>query len=603
MGGRSISTRDPVGSGTSTTDVSARAEQPVGRSRRWDADRVLFTCALAVALLPFVVSGVALTIGGRGYRSFFDRALLEVTVREVGRHAVNVGAYSLGKWHHPGPALFYALAIPYRLLGGRPWSLLVGALVVNAAAVVGVGIVARRRAGTGFALAALAGTSIVTHALGPSFVRDPWNPFVLAMPMALLVFLTWSITEGDTSALPWVGGVASFVVQAHVGTLVPVMSIVGAGGIMLALRRRSERREGTAAGSRRPMLTGGMVLVVLWLPPLVDAATHSGGNLRTLFDYFRDARSRQTLGAGAKTVAAQLTVPPPWLTGDPLRHAQILDVRLTLPHAPIPWIGLCSVIALALAWRRGARTTVRLGLIVVVALVAAAVAISRVSEDLTYWFAAYVPVLGMLAALATGYALWETAFARRRVPRALRRGVAALLGVAIGLPAITLAVSSADARRVPQREESQAIEAVSSGTLRALRRIREPVLVRAAGGSWPALPALVALLEGHGIRTLVQSRDPFAIYLPASVQRGGQTVGAVVTITAATRAASYPRAPRERLVAGHALTLPDLPPELNGKTGEGSHLSSAQRDHLVASLQARSRAAQQFVVFLSPARP
>ena len=56
----------------------------------------------------------------------------------MGRHPVLIGLYSRDGWSHPGPLLYYTLALPYRLTGGNPAGLLVGALAVNGAAVGGM---------------------------------------------------------------------------------------------------------------------------------------------------------------------------------------------------------------------------------------------------------------------------------------------------------------------------------------------------------------------------------------------------------------------------------------------------------------------------------
>ena len=83
------------------TELVAAAFEPRRDQRRIGATlrrgtqdgRVVFWGALAVALVPFVVSAVAVLVGARGYTSFGDNALTELTVRDVGRHAVEVGVW------------------------------------------------------------------------------------------------------------------------------------------------------------------------------------------------------------------------------------------------------------------------------------------------------------------------------------------------------------------------------------------------------------------------------------------------------------------------------------------------------------------------------
>ncbi len=65
-------------------------------------------------------------------------------------------------------------------------------------------------------LLTLLGSSLVVRALGADFLRDPWNPYVTALPFALVVFLVWATTCGDAWALPVGVGVASFSAQTHI---------------------------------------------------------------------------------------------------------------------------------------------------------------------------------------------------------------------------------------------------------------------------------------------------------------------------------------------------------------------------------------------------
>ena len=56
-----------------------------------------------------------------------DWAAIEARTRDVWTsHASLVGPYSRYGWNHPGPLLFYVLAVPYRLLGSQPHGLFVG---------------------------------------------------------------------------------------------------------------------------------------------------------------------------------------------------------------------------------------------------------------------------------------------------------------------------------------------------------------------------------------------------------------------------------------------------------------------------------------------
>src|SRR5690349_14036789 len=82
------------------------------------ADRHLEVILTAIVTLPFVVAAAMMVVKYRSFAPFADIALIELGIRDVGRHVVLLGVYSRFGWRHPGPMLFYLLAIPYWLTGG-----------------------------------------------------------------------------------------------------------------------------------------------------------------------------------------------------------------------------------------------------------------------------------------------------------------------------------------------------------------------------------------------------------------------------------------------------------------------------------------------------
>ncbi|MGZ8735026.1 MAG: hypothetical protein ACXW1M_07545, partial [Acidimicrobiia bacterium] len=91
---------------------SSPARQERVRRARWTT--VGF---IALALVPLAAVFVATIDQWDAYRAIADDALIELQTRDVGTRAVFLGPYSRFGWYHPGPALFYVLAVPYRLLG------------------------------------------------------------------------------------------------------------------------------------------------------------------------------------------------------------------------------------------------------------------------------------------------------------------------------------------------------------------------------------------------------------------------------------------------------------------------------------------------------
>ena len=93
-----------------------------GVGRRWG------WVALGLVLLPLVVSALYLRLWHDDYRAVGDLALTELQTRDVGHNWIDLGPYSRDGWSHPGPALFYALAPLYRLLGSVDINVSVAAL-------------------------------------------------------------------------------------------------------------------------------------------------------------------------------------------------------------------------------------------------------------------------------------------------------------------------------------------------------------------------------------------------------------------------------------------------------------------------------------------
>src|SRR3954453_17931546 len=133
---------------------------PDGVDERAGADRWrrAYTVALTLVLLPVAVAMVTSLLDG-GHTAFADRALMELRIRDVGFHPVTIGLYSRDGWAHPGPFVYYLLAGPSRLLRSRLNALMVGSLLLNAAAVATMGVIAKRVGGLGAALVVLVAAS------------------------------------------------------------------------------------------------------------------------------------------------------------------------------------------------------------------------------------------------------------------------------------------------------------------------------------------------------------------------------------------------------------------------------------------------------------
>jgi hypothetical protein len=378
--------------------------------------RVVTAAALTLTLVPLVVIAVVAGMRlGANQPPVGDIAGIELHVRDVGRHPVLLGLYSRDRWSHPGPAMFYALAIPYRLLGSHTWGLYVGALLINGACIAALALIARRLAGVIPMLLTLVGCAILVHSFTPFSTSSAWNPELPVFPFAVVVFLTWAMLCGEAWALPAGAFVTIFCVQTHIGyslLAVPIF-LVGAGALLLSIRKprvitapRVTRRAWAWAGS----LTG-LIVTLMWLPPVIQQIDHSSlgnhGNLGNIVDYFVNPTEKltHTFAQGFRLVTGQFELWPHWT-----RQRSVYEVLSTEPallhRSPFPyWLFVFVGAIVVLFWQRAA-VAKRLALIVSIGLVLGIIWVARTPGTVFNYRVGWTWILAMMAFLLIAWAIW-----------------------------------------------------------------------------------------------------------------------------------------------------------------------------------------------------
>ncbi|HEX4493740.1 MAG TPA: hypothetical protein VH914_21235 [Acidimicrobiia bacterium] len=466
-----------------------RAREPARR------DRVFLTC-LALVLLPFVVGLVKVAFVH--WTPVGDWALLELRARSVGgAHTPLVGPYSRFGWSHPGPALFYALAGPYRIFGGRANGILAAVLLINGASVAGLLIVAWRRGRRPLTIATAIAVALLCHALGATFLRDPWNPYVTVLPFALLVFLAWSIACGDAWAVPVAAFVASFVGQTHVGyaaLVVTVLVVATAWRVVVMVRaRRQEHPRARPRSAAITLVTIGVV-VLAWLPPLLDQIANPG-NLDAIWKFFQKRHKTPTLDTGFRLVGRALAVPATWVTG----HEQVSTAHLFVPAVAgffVPVALFTLVVAFVVSARGGDRDALALTVLVLATLGAGVYSIAHVAGVLAAYLLRWLLALGMLAWLASVWAWWP-AIARLHPGRATRR-VLALAAAALLVVPVALATTAAARARAPWYSVGVVEQHLARDTLAHLQTDGHPILILSNHEQWFTW-GLAARLDAAGI--------------------------------------------------------------------------------------------------------
>jgi len=263
---------------TSIAEAPAAPRPATSRLFNWfDPASLLLALMLALPAVLALVSALR-----RPFLPVSDWALIESNVRAVGTsHTPLIGAYSRFGWAHPGPWPFYLLAGPYWLFGAAH-GILAAAAVWNLLTLLALGLVLRRLDHL-LAVCALPVLAVLVLGLGAGFLSDPWNPSLPVLTVALLVPVAWAHGRGARWALPVLAALASVAVQAHLGFLPVVASVVAYSLVMRAL---GDRRAGRSPlKPLRPLVVTAVVLFAAWLPPAIDQVVHTPGNLSTLADH------------------------------------------------------------------------------------------------------------------------------------------------------------------------------------------------------------------------------------------------------------------------------------------------------------------------------
>lgn len=315
----------------------------------------LVAVGLAVTLLPILIA----TARGidRGWLPAGDNALTYVRTTDVfSDNPPLLYTWSFAStsaeadFNHPGPLLFDFFALPTALFGMT--GLAIGAAVLNAAALVGIVGVARRRGGPLLAAVALAATATLCWTMGSELLYDPWSPNSLLLPFLLFLLLVWSASGGDLLALPLVAGVGSFLLETNLsyGLLVPLLSVWAVVGLVLDLRRRRRNEPNLWPTLRRQVqrtwMVTALVLVACWVQPLIEQFTGPGdGNLTRIASGLSGVTS--TLGPrnGLRLIAGVTTLPPWWLRpsmGEIYSSLPSFGVALASLGALAVVLGLCA---------------------------------------------------------------------------------------------------------------------------------------------------------------------------------------------------------------------------------------------------------------------
>jgi hypothetical protein len=411
---------------------------------------------------PWVVAGLTAVAGGiplvvalavvrepRWYPQM-DFALTEMLVRRVGTGDTPlVGLigriYAFGqRGSHPGPISFWLIWPVYRLFGATSWALQVAAASLNVLAIGTAIWIGGRRGGRIAALGIAAVVTILALAYGTDTLTQPWNPYIPLLWWVVFLLAAWSVLCDDVALLPVAVFAGSLCLQTHVPYLGLVLGISAVVAAALALGRRRGRAEpGSAPCLARWVALSLALLVVLWLPPLVEQATSHPGNAAVIVDAFANPDS-EPAGLGRATVETWLS----YLDVPALLGRGTVDTVLARRESVVPGLIMLAVWggAAAWAWRaRLGRHVLMLHLVVGVALVLGLVSISRIVGGLAAWVVLWAWGTTALVLVAIAWTVAVTA--QRSLPPshhdAARAGGGAALAAVLATAVVALLFQAA----------------------------------------------------------------------------------------------------------------------------------------------------------------
>lgn len=346
-----------------TEPAAEVATSPAGPPWWW-RPRPLLALTWLVAVAPTLVAGwwaIANRVWMAGDRSIMGVFTHDVFSRHTPQLATvsTLGIYTDGQAgpsvHHLGPAQFWALAPIDWVFGGRPMGLVVGAVVLNGAAIAIALIYANRRMGAvGAALMALVCT-VLSFGLGPTILRDIWTPFLGLWPILALAVVVWSLLEGDRWALPVAAVLVTYLAQIELVFVAPafVFALVGVAGFIHHPHRRPIEPIGptppsdelhaeqeslfiltdevpvvtgqfTPDGPERPdpptwyralvapALVSAAISVFLWSPVAFQEANGQPGNITLLWRSLGNQKGRAGWGFVGRNLVALFEIRPVW---------------------------------------------------------------------------------------------------------------------------------------------------------------------------------------------------------------------------------------------------------------------------------------------------
>lgn len=393
---------------------------------------------LVVPAAVIVVVTLAAVAGTTWYLTG-DFAHTELLVRAIPRHPplIGVAARVQDNGSTPGPSMAYLLYPMYKAFGSNAFALVAAVDVLHVAAIAGCVVVARRIGGASIAAFVALCLTVTVMAMTPVFFLQPWNVWVPVFAFALFLVLVWGLALEHIALLPLAVAVGSHCVQTHISYTVLVTGLLASVVAWLGwLWWRTDRLDG-----RHPLrwlLVATGVMIVAWLPPVVDQLHPGIGNMRKLYHQFSNpdapfVGTRAALGA----MVGRFNLLGPWIVGaakDPLTRPN---------YAGFVLFAALVVVSARFAWKRRERAEMALYAVLGMTTVLGAISTMRIfGRFFEYVIRWMTPLVAMWIAtcLWSCWLEWRSRAARRPSPDDDRRWMAAATAGALAAAVAVTAV-------------------------------------------------------------------------------------------------------------------------------------------------------------------
>ena len=430
---------------------------------------------LVVALLIISLGWLLYRLVTSNWLPIGDYRTLQLRVADVGGSETPiVGIYSRYQWNHPGPMLLYALALPYRLSGSSPVGLLLGALAINLGVIASTLWIAARAGRRTFVLVGFF-LALLCFGMNPAGLADPWNPEFVILAVFATAIASWRVIFGDRVAAVLLVLIGSFTVQCHVGSALPVALLIAIAALALVVR---SVRGTNRSHDRRTALIAAVVVVVCWIPPIIEQFIHSPGNLRLIYGFLRNPPLATTgFATGVRIMFRFLSIPGNWVRGT---EPTLINSAINTSGWAIPWALLALCVAAWWAWRKRWRNELALcgiaGALVFTGAIAASRIVGTPSPYLLRWMWSIAAVTWLAVAAVALRQIALSRFGRRHANN--------LVVVATILVLVTMLVRGVNL--TPLRLSNSWTRAIAALTPPALDAIKE-------------LPGPIYLGDGYGL--------------------------------------------------------------------------------------------------------